>query len=176
MKKEGSWDEPKKSHRAYHGRRWFFSMMGMPFVCGESPQGAQLPAKPIATCKARIVRCGRLFIRERHLRHHGKQIMVNKIKTASRSAKDFDFHFCCFKFTPPIFYYKSAANGQLQEELPVRGWLLFKLLISILRKISCLQGSIRAQYKNSWRSDLFLLIGTVISCSRAWRRIALSIP
>ena len=46
--------------------------------------------------------------------------MVNKIKTASRSAKDFDFHFCCFNFTPPIFYYKSAANGQLPLKLPVR--------------------------------------------------------
>ena len=34
-------------------------MTGMPFVCGESPQGAQLPANPIATCKVRIVRCGR---------------------------------------------------------------------------------------------------------------------
>ena len=47
-------------------------------------------------------------------------IMVNIIMTASRSAKDFDFHFCCFNFTPPIFYYKSAANGQLPLKLPVR--------------------------------------------------------
>ena len=39
--------------RSIHG------MTGMPFVCGESPQGAQLPANPIATCKVRIVRCGR---------------------------------------------------------------------------------------------------------------------
>ena len=37
----------------------FYGMTGMPFVCGESPQGAQLPANPIATCKVRIVRCGR---------------------------------------------------------------------------------------------------------------------
>ena len=37
----------------------FFGMTGMPFVCGESPPGAQLPANPIATCKVRIVRCGR---------------------------------------------------------------------------------------------------------------------
>lgn len=39
--------------------RCFCGMTGMPFVCGESPQGAQLPANPIATCKVRIVRCGR---------------------------------------------------------------------------------------------------------------------
>ena len=36
-----------------------FSMTGMPFVCGESPQGAQLAANPKATCKVHIVRCGR---------------------------------------------------------------------------------------------------------------------
>ena len=34
-------------------------MTGMPFVCGESPQGAQLAANPKATCKVHIVRCGR---------------------------------------------------------------------------------------------------------------------
>ena len=51
---------------AYYDRKtevsklpFFHGMTGMPFVCGESPQGAQLPANPIATCKVRIVRCGR---------------------------------------------------------------------------------------------------------------------
>ena len=37
----------------------FECMTGMPFVCGESPQGAQLAANPKATCKVHIVRCGR---------------------------------------------------------------------------------------------------------------------
>ena len=41
------------------GADFLHGMTGMPFVCGESPQGAQLPANPIATCKVRIVRCGR---------------------------------------------------------------------------------------------------------------------
>ena len=40
-------------------RQPLFGMTGMPFVCGESPQGAQLPANPKATCKVHIVRCGR---------------------------------------------------------------------------------------------------------------------
>ena len=34
----------------------FDGMTGMPSICGESPQGAQLPANPIATCKVCIVR------------------------------------------------------------------------------------------------------------------------
>ena len=35
---------------------FFHGLTGMPSICGESPQGAQLPANPIATCKVCIVR------------------------------------------------------------------------------------------------------------------------
>ena len=54
-------------HRVFHGIRFkvnkvdcretinFFCMTGMPYICGESPQGTQLPTNPIATCKFRVV-------------------------------------------------------------------------------------------------------------------------
>ena len=34
-------------------------MTGMPYICGESPQGTQLPTNPVATCKFRAVTFGR---------------------------------------------------------------------------------------------------------------------
>ena len=37
----------------------FFCMTGMPYICGESPQGTQLPTNPVATCKFRAVTFGR---------------------------------------------------------------------------------------------------------------------
>ena len=40
------------------GSPFLDGMTGIPFVCGESPQGAQLPVNPKATCKVHIVMCG----------------------------------------------------------------------------------------------------------------------
>ena len=37
----------------------FFGMTGMSYICGESPQGTQLPTNPVATCKFRVVTLGR---------------------------------------------------------------------------------------------------------------------